>query len=327
VGKIRLGLLGCASIARRHMIPAAIELGQFDLVAVASRDEKKGEDFSSQFKCESVIGYETLVKRTDLDAIYIPLPVGLHHRWTKRCLEEHKHVLVEKSFVPDLSSVQDLTSLASTNNLVIMENFAFLFHSQLKHVQQLIRCNEIGDVRSFRSAFGFPPRSSGDIRYDRSLGGGALLDAGTYTLRSTQTFLGSDLTVKSASLNIDRSSGVDIFGSAHLVNRKGLSSTVSFGFDNFYQCMYEIWGSKGRIIVERAYTAAPDFKPTLIIESINSRKTLSLKPDNQFKNILTEFHRRIINSKHRAQQYDELINQARLLEETNMIAQRTVIRV
>ena len=229
MGKMRLGLLGCASIARRHMIPAAIELGLFDLVAVASRDKNKGEKFGAQFRCENVTGYETLVKRADLDAIYIPLPVGLHHRWTRRCLEEHKHVLVEKSFVPDLASAQDLTSLASANNLVIMENFAFLFHSQLKYVQQLIRCNEIGDVRSFRSAFGFPPRPFNDIRYDKNLGGGALLDAGTYTIRSTQTFLGSDLCVKSASLNIAKSSGVDIFGSAHIVSSKGLSSTVSFG--------------------------------------------------------------------------------------------------
>ncbi len=43
--------------------------------------------------------------------------------------------------------------------------------------------------------------------------------------------------------------------------KKGLVSQISFGFDNYYQCNYEIWGSKGKVIVDRAFTAGPDITP------------------------------------------------------------------
>ena len=77
--KIRIGVMGCAAIAQRSVIPAIIELNKlFELVAVASRTREKAEQYASLFNCEVVVGYEELLKRQDIDAIYMPLPTGLH---------------------------------------------------------------------------------------------------------------------------------------------------------------------------------------------------------------------------------------------------------
>ena len=65
-------------------------------------------------------------------------------------------------------------------------------------VKKLIRDGEIGEIHFFRSDFGFPPRDKNDIRYNKNLGGGALLDAGSYVVKAAQLFLGPDLILGSA---------------------------------------------------------------------------------------------------------------------------------
>ena len=88
--KIRLGVLGSANIAHRHIIPALTEVDNIELVAIASRNKDTAEALSLEYGCDGEYGYGNLVTRSDIDAVYIPLPVGLHYDWTKRCLNEDK---------------------------------------------------------------------------------------------------------------------------------------------------------------------------------------------------------------------------------------------
>jgi NDP-hexose-3-ketoreductase len=74
--KINIGVMGCANIATRSVIPAILESGQFNLVGIASRTEEKAAPFAEQFHCESIIGYDSLVKRDDIEAVYMPLPTA-----------------------------------------------------------------------------------------------------------------------------------------------------------------------------------------------------------------------------------------------------------
>ena len=80
--KIRIGVLGCASIAKRLVIPAIKELSsEFELVAIASRTYQKATEFSDHFGAIAIEGYDKLINRVDIDAIYIPLPTGMHYKW------------------------------------------------------------------------------------------------------------------------------------------------------------------------------------------------------------------------------------------------------
>ena len=70
-------------------------------------------------------------------------------------------------------------------------------------------------------------------------------------------------------------------------NKFGEFAELSFGFDNFYQCNYEIWGSKGKIIATRAFTAAPGFEPIIIVEKQDNIESIKLPEDDHFSNLLT----------------------------------------
>src|SRR5258708_37754162 len=131
MGKIRIGIMGCANIALRSVIPAILELhDKFDLVAIASRTPEKALKAADQFNILPVTGYDNLLARDDIDAIYMPLPTGLHEKWVTNALEAGKHVFAEKSLAVDYDSAQRLIELARARKLLLMENFMVRFHSQ-----------------------------------------------------------------------------------------------------------------------------------------------------------------------------------------------------
>ena len=319
MNKLRIGVLGCASIAKRSVIPAIKSIAEFELVAIASRTKEKAEDFALEFGCDAVVGYQELIDRKDIDVIYMPLPTGLHEEWVVKALEAGKHIHIEKSLAMNYDSAKRMVELAREKGLLIMENFMFIYHQQHQFVKGLIAQGEIGEVRCFRSSFGFPPLDNDNFRYNAALGGGALLDAAAYTVRVSQLFLGNDIKVEAATLNT-MNTEVDLFGGAYLKAPDGIFAEVAFGFDNFYQCNYEIWGSKGKIIVHRAFTPGIAFKPKITLEQQGDNINYEIGAENHFVNILNEFKRCVIENDFESK-YQEILNQSRLLQELKDKAQ------
>jgi dTDP-3,4-didehydro-2,6-dideoxy-alpha-D-glucose 3-reductase len=313
MNKLKIGVLGCANIAKRSVIPAIKSIPSYELIAIASRTQAKAEEFAQGFDCEAIEGYQNLLDRKDIDVIYMPLPTGLHEEWVIKGLKAGKHILIEKSLAMNYDSANRMVDLARQKGLLIMENFMFLYHRQHQFVKNLINKGEIGELRCFRSSFGFPPLDEGNFRYNAVLGGGALLDAAAYTVRASQLFLGSDIWVEGATLNY-MGSEVDLFGGAYLKADNGMFAEVAFGFDNFYQCNYEIWGSKGKITAQRAFTPAAEFKPIITLEQQSETFNYEVDAEDHFVNILNEFKHCVLQ-KDLETKYEEILNQSRLLQE------------
>jgi hypothetical protein len=112
---------------------------------------------------------------------------------------------------------------------------------------------------------------------------------------------------------------VDVGGAIYLENGGGLVSETAFGFDNFYQCNYEIWGSKGKLTAKRAFTAPPGFAPELVVETAAGVEVKTLPADNHFANMLTHFADTIGHGAYE-DEYDENLTQARLLQQVKELA-------
>ncbi len=315
--KINIGVLGCANIADRFIIPTIKEMDEFNLIGIASRSKDKADIFAKEFDTKAFYSYESLLEDTSLDAVYIPLPNSLHYEWIKKSFQKNLHILIEKSLACEYEEVVELNNLAKEKGLVLIENFQFRFHSQLQYIKELVDSGEIGELRNIRASFGFPPFSDADnIRYKKELGGGALLDAGAYPLKISQIFLGDEISVQSASLDTPSDKEVDIWGSAYIKqNNENLSSQIAFGFDHFYQNSIELWGSKGKIYTNRIFTAAPSFEPIIEIETNDRKESIKLSSDNHFKNMLKYFYTQIITKENIEDEYNQNINQARLIKE------------
>jgi NDP-hexose-3-ketoreductase len=310
------GILGCASIASRSVIPAILSVEGNRLIAVASRSKSKAVSLATRFNCIPVEGYDALFNFDNIDAVYIPLPTGMHFEWVMKALRSGKHVLVEKSAAVCLDEAKEMVALARDRNLALIENFQFLHHVQNSYVKELLAEDEIGEIRCFRSAFGFPPfELDNNIRYQPSLGGGALLDCGAYALRATSYICGPGFEVRAATLLDSPRYKVDWYGGAFLThNEKRIFSEVAFGFDNYYQCNYEIWGSKGKITSTRAFTAKPGFVASILLDKEGKTQEILLPPDDHFQNMIRHFNQ-TVEDQYFETEYVQMLEQSRLISE------------
>ena len=174
--RLRFGILGAADIARKALIPAIEAAANAELVAIASRDLERGR---SLFAGRVVAGYAALLEDPDIDAVYLPLPNALHREWAIRALAAGKHVLCEKPLAISAAEAVEMAAAAHSSGRLLMEAVMYRFHPR---IQDVVRTLSEKPPEEIWASFGFSLRKPGDIRLDPNLGGGALLDVGTYTI-------------------------------------------------------------------------------------------------------------------------------------------------
>ncbi|MEU2582963.1 Gfo/Idh/MocA family oxidoreductase [Streptomyces avermitilis] len=286
---LRFGVLGCAEIARRRMLPAMAAGSATTVTAVAGRDRAKAERTAAPYGAAAVQGYAALLERDDVDAVYVPLPAALHAPWVERALRAGKHVLAEKPLTTDAVDTARLLDLAKERGLVLRENVMFVHHSQHAAVASVVRGGVIGELRAFQAAFTIPRLPGTDIRHRPELGGGALFDVGVYPLRAALTHLGHDLRVLGAQLTGGPGDEVDTAGAALLSTPTGVTAQLTFGMDHGYRSGYELHGSLGRISLDAAYTPRADHRPRLVVQTRAGVEESLLEADDQVANTVAAF--------------------------------------
>lgn len=315
--KIQFTAIGIASPEEWYGDVACISSEKID--EQQSREKNKARAFTDVYGGEIIVGYENLVTSSLVDAVYIPLPPALHYVWAKKALNSGKHVFVEKPSTTSLADTRDLISVASNRGLALHENYMFIYHEQIRAIDDVLQSGEIGDVRLYRISFGFPLRSMNDFRYSKALGGGALLDAGGYCLKYANYLLGGKAKVVTSQLSTIDGFEVEMFGSATMVNENGIIAQIAFGMDNDYKCDIEIWGSKGSVNSCRILTAPVGFVPHYTIKKNQETEVRDLPSDDAFEKSIRRFVDCVENELIRKDEYEILLEQESLLDEFGLV--------
>jgi predicted dehydrogenase len=251
---LRIGILGCANIARQFCrdVRASTAVA---LAAVASRDHDKALAFATGHGIARAHGsYEALLSDPDVEAIYLPLPNSLHARWAIEAARHGKHVLCEKPLALSRAEARAMFDAARSHGVMLLEAYPWWFQPQTRALLELLGCgasaSAIGEVRSVQACFGFTVGSpQTNIRMKPELGGGALLDAGSYPLSLIRLVMGeAPLQVMAQSNWSD--SGVDISTMATLVFPGGRRAQLSCAMDVANMRRAVITGSAGTIETE-----------------------------------------------------------------------------
>ena len=333
---IRIGILCPSEIAFRRFLPALRKASdQFALVGVATatpkewfgdlsnvtKEERTKQQSSEMAKAlafgvKVFNGYETIIESKEIDALYIPLPPALHYKWARLALLHGKHVLVEKPSTCHLEDTEDLISIAAERDLALHENYMFVFHKQIEELNEIVKRGDVlGVPRLFRLSFGFPRLSLTDFRYHKRLGGGALLDAGGYTLKYAGILLGETARLTTAQVNYAPDVDVDIFGSATMVNDDGLTAQIAFGIDNDYRCDIEVWGSRGTLTSDRILTAPVGYTPKYTVKHNQEYLSFEFSEDDAFFKSLARFAECIDNAETRNENYAILRRQSQYIQD------------
>ncbi|ORV83861.1 oxidoreductase [Mycobacterium interjectum] len=197
--RVRIGILGAARITSAALIKPARGHTEVVLAAVAARDVSRAQAFAAEHGIARVHdSYEALIADPDLDAVYIPLPIALHGRWTRAALDGGKHVLCEKPFTANAAEAREVAELAAKSDRVVMEAFHYRYHPCALRVDEIIASGELGRLERVEGNWCFWMPKSSHNRYNYALGGGALMDLGCYAVDMVRRFGGSTPEVVSA---------------------------------------------------------------------------------------------------------------------------------
>ncbi|KAJ7800556.1 NAD(P)-binding protein [Mycena olivaceomarginata] len=197
---LRFGILGAAAIAPTAFIAPVKSHPEAVVYAVAARSKERAAAFAKTHGIEKVFGgsnsYQELLDDPEIDAIYNPLPNGLHFEWTMKALAAGKHVLLEKPAANTAEETCKMFELAENKGLVLLEAFHYRFHPLAHRVKAIVESGELGAVKSTSMSLSIPRgiMKADDIRFNYSLGGGALMDMGCYTINAMRYFAGADPT-------------------------------------------------------------------------------------------------------------------------------------
>jgi predicted dehydrogenase len=252
---LRLGILGAANIARQFARDVAASPA-LTLAAVASRNAETAAAFAAACGLPRHHGsYEALLADPAVDAIYLPLPNSLHAPWAIRAAEHGKHVLCEKPLATSAAEARAMFDAARRHGVMLLEAYPYWFQPQTGRLVELLHDGTIGPVRTVQAAFGFmlPSESAhpaGNIRMNPALGGGALLDAGSYAASLIRLAMGN-APQRVAATSSWAASGVDISTTATLHYADGRRAQLSCAMDSAYHRHALIVGSQG--VVETDY--------------------------------------------------------------------------
>ena len=280
--KMKIGILGCSSIAKRCVIPAIKKIPDLKLEGVASRDIDKAIRWSTEYYTNPYTYDELLA--SDIDIIYVSLPPGLHYKWGKKVLLSGKHLLMEKTFTSTHSESEELFRIADQNSLKCMEALMYEFHPIQDKIDILSK--EIGGIKHINASFGFPYFSDKkDIRYNKNIGGGSILDSLIYPLSFTWRILGNN--IKDYSKHFIETNVVER-GTICLRYDDAIAN-INFGYGQAYQNEITIIGYDKIIKAERVFSRPPDNKNPIHIIQNNELTSIQVESSDHFENMIRYF--------------------------------------
>jgi predicted dehydrogenase len=186
------GIISTADINRK-LIPGAQASPKVELLGVASRDQRRADDYAKEWGIERAYGsYEALLEDTEIEAVYISLPNTMHCEWSIRALEAGKHVLCEKPLSRHPHEVEAAYAAADRAGRLLSEAFMYRHNPQTARLRSLIDDGAIGPVRLIRSAFSYSLYDVENIRLRADLEGGALMDVGCYCVSGSRLAAGGE---------------------------------------------------------------------------------------------------------------------------------------
>ena len=189
-GAVKWGIISTARI-NEAILAGARQSARTDIVAVASRDQRRADAYAGEHDIERAYGsYAALLADDDIDVVYNSLPNSLHVEWSVRALEAGKHVLCEKPLARRVEEVERAFDTAERAGRLLMEAFMYRHHPQTQKAAELVRAGAIGELRQLRSLFSFTLTDDADVRLAPELDGGALMDLGCYCISMQRVLAG-----------------------------------------------------------------------------------------------------------------------------------------
>ena len=266
--KVRWGILSTANIGLKKVTPAIMKSPLSEVVAVASRDLSKAEDYIAELgltgKAKAHGSYEALLADPNVDAIYNPLPNHLHVPMTLAAAKAGKHVLCEKPIALNAQEAEQLRQIPK--DIVFYEAFMVRWHPQWQRAREIARSGELGELRAVRGVFTYFLTDPTNVRNQADIGGGGIYDIGCYPVTGSRFLFGSEPLRAVSLVDRDPVMKTDRLASVLLDFGGGRQASFTCSTQSVNHQSLELIGTKGRIELVIPFNAPADTATALIID-------------------------------------------------------------
>ena len=270
---IKWGIVGLGNMAQKFA-NAIKETNNAKLLSISSLNSEKLKSFANNFQIDKNYvfdSYNDLISCKKIDAVYIATLNNTHLNLIKSCAENKKNILCEKPLTLNFDEANEAANYIAKHDVIFYEAIAYYSHGQTKNLIALLNENKLGKIISINSTFGFKvKRVNPKSRiFDKSLGGGAILDVGCYPLSLLNLISKNSKNIKFANAKGSFSStDVDDSAEANLVIEDSIDSYVKISFKENLENKLIIKGENGSLIVPNPWL--PEMKSHIDVNYVNS---------------------------------------------------------
>ena len=315
---VNWGIIGLGNVAH-EFANSFYNTKNAKLIAIASKSQNKLSRFKANLNIDinnCYDDYENLLKNNKVDIVYIALPNSLHYVWALKSLDFKKHILVEKPAFINFQDTKNFFNHPNFNDVFVGEGFMFRYHPQIMKIIELLKNDEIGQVTSMVSTYGknlltkkrfFGLFNSSKFNkkkriFSKSLGGGAILDHGSYIVSMSLLIASLIDGVNIENFNLFENKkkiieDIDVESSVKLIIDKKFQSNMTASFSRDIGNSTTINGNNGKILITNNWNSGE----SEIILNSKKKKIFKIKNDkNIYSREIDEISSDILDNKKEA---------------------------
>lgn len=275
--------LGYSNLVKGRILPILAKAGFTEVSIAKYEGQPWDEDYK---KCGLPVtcydNYEAGLKTFKGDLVYISTVNSTHAEYARKSLEARLNTIVDKPATLTLKDAEDLVELAIQKNLFLGESTVYLMHPQLTTIKQIFADNE--DTPKLATIhFTMPPFQPNNFRYQKSLGGGAIMDTAPYAVSVGRYFFGSKPEKVECVVSERQEDGLDIEYSL-LMNYPGGKTMIGhFGFNTEYINQLHLMGTRTNVLCNRIFTIPDTMENELTVNHLNQVSVVKTPSGNNFE--------------------------------------------
>lgn len=303
--------LGYSNLVKGRILPILKKAG-FSEVSIAKYE---GQPWNGDYKkCELPVtyydSYDEGLTNFKGDVVYVSTVNSTHVQYGMKSLQAGFNTIIDKPATATYEEANELVELAKSKGLFVGESTVYLEHPQLTTIKQIFENN--GDAPKMLTVhFTMPPFKPENFRYQKSLGGGAIMDTAPYAVSVARYFLGGEPEQVFCIVNERQDDGLDIEYSLLMQYADGKSMIGHFGFNTEYINQVFLMGNRTNVTVNRIFTIPDTMENELVVNHMNECSKVMTPTGNNFELYLKKILQSI-QAKNYNDAYQSLLSDAKV---------------
>lgn len=270
-------VVGNGSHTKRRILSSLLNLDYINSICVAYKTELNSSIEHAKITYKQ---YDhLLIENIDYDAVIIATVPSIHIENLNQLIKLSKLFLIEKPITSNLDLIFNNNFSDQYKDNYIFECLMYMYHPMYEEFRKIVSSNRL---LKLKSKFMIPHIDKDNFRYNRSLGGGAILDLGIYPVSLISDNFNLKKDFNNFSYSIDPDLNVDLHGSINCEDTSGIEIDIEWGIGYEYCNFVELTLEDSIVTFPFFFSKQDELNASYVIKKKNTTNTVKIGNFNQF---------------------------------------------